>query len=288
MYKYTVIELSAFSPSTVTPRHLQCAPPLTAHPQVFRLSQIGTVGATAIDSDTVRSRFATLDAELPGGGWPRPGLTEILSNHIGVGELSLLLKGACTSTDPAGKSAARTLWVLPPNQPWIPYAPGLVQRGINMEHLVIVRPKKSDDALWAAEQALKSGACQTVILWLNSAYCNPLSLRRLVQSASAGKAMGFLIRPLEAAATPSPAGLRIALHPTGDGKLRLDLLKRRGLPMGKSIHLVTQVLPCLARRGLPAKSRLEIGESSRWLKQLLAGSTSTSRLVRERSLIQDR
>lgn len=264
------------------------ATPLTAHPQVFRLGQIGNAGASAADSAAVCSRFATLDAELPGGGWPRPGLTEILCNPIGVGELSLLLKGACTPSDTASKSAARTLWVLPPNQPWIPYAPGLVQRGINLEHLVIVRPKKYDDALWAAEQALKSGACQTVILWLNSVYCNWLSLRRLLQSANAGKSMGFLIRPLEAAAVPSPAGLRIALHPTADGRLRLDLLKRRGLPPGKSIFLTTQTLHCLARGGLPTKARLDTSQSSLQLKQLLAGSETLSRLVRERSLIQDR
>ena len=282
------MESPAFSRSTASPRHVHCAPPLTAHPQVFRLGQIGNAGATPTGSDAVRSRFATLDAELPGGGWPRPGLTEILSNHIGVGELSLLLKGACTSTDAARKSTARTLWVLPPNQPWIPYAPGLLQRGINLDHLVIVRPKKSDEALWAAEQGLKSGVCQAVIVWLSSAYCHPLSLRRLLQSANTGKAMGFLIRPLEAAATPSPAGLRIALHPSNDGTLRLDLLKRRGLPPGKSIHLTTQTLPCLARTGMPIKSRLDASQSTRWLKKLLAGSATTSRLVRERSLIQDR
>ena len=282
------MELSACTPSIGTIHRANIVASLTTHPRVFRLGQIGASGTAAIDHETVRSRFAELDAELSGGGWPRPGLTEILSNHVGVGELSLLLKGACTATDPASQSAARTLWVLPPNQPWIPYAPGLVERGINLEHLVIVRPKKSDDALWAAEQALKSGACQTVILWLNSAYCNPLSLRRLLQSATTGKAMGFLMRPLEAAATPSPAGLRIALYPSGDGKLRLDLLKRRGLPPGKSITLTTQTLPCLARAGMPAKSKLEAGESSQWLTQLLAGSTATSRLVREQSLIQDR
>jgi hypothetical protein len=256
-----------------------------AHPLVFRLGQFGS--AASSESETVRSRFAELDAELPGGGWPKPGLTEILCNHIGIGELSLLLKGTCISNDPV-RSAARTLWVLPPNQPWIPYAPGLAQRGIDLEHLAIVRPKKIDEALWAAEQALKSGACQTVIVRLNSTYCNPLSLRRLLQSANAGKAMGFLIRPLEAAASPSPAGLRIALQPLGDGKLRLDLLKRRGLPPGKSITLTTLLLPCLARVSRPAIAKPEIVQPAGWLRQLLAGSSATSRLVRERSLIQDR
>ena len=282
------MELPVFVPFKASPRHPSPPASLTGHPQVFRLGQLGNAVTTATNNEVVRSRFAALDAELPGGGWPRPGLTEILSNHIGVGELSLLLKGACTSIDAASKSTARTLWVLPPNQPWIPYAPGLLQRGINLDHLVIVRPKKNDDALWAAEQGLKSGACQAVIVWLNNAYCHPLSLRRLLQSANTGKAMGFLIRPLEAAATPSPAGLRIALHPSSDGSLRLDLLKRRGLPPGKSIHLTTQSLPCLARAGMPIKSRLGASQSTRWLKQLLAGSATTSRLVRERSLVQDR
>jgi protein ImuA len=275
------MELSAPITSTNLPRS-----PHLAHPKVFRLGQFGS--ATLTDNEVVRSCHAALDAELSGGGWPRPGLTEILTNHIGVGEISLLLRGACASIDPVGNAAVRTLWVLPPNQAWIPYAPGLAALGIDLEHLAIVRPKKTGEALWAAEQALKSGACQTVIVWLERAYCDPLSLRRLLQSATAGRAMGFLIRPLEAATTPSPASLRIALYPLGDGRLKLDLLKRRGLPPGKSIILTTQTLPCLARAGMPAKSRLEVGEPSRWLKQLLAGSASTSRLVRERSLIQDR
>ena len=279
------MEMPASSPSTGLPHRVNAAALLTAHPQVFRIGQLG--GTAEAESTSARTRFAALDAELPGGGWPRPGLTEILTNHVGIGELSLLLNGACTSPDSVG-IAARTLWVLPPNFPWIPYAPGLVQRGINLDYLAIVRPKKSDEALWAAEQALKSGACQAVIVWLNGTYCNPLSLRRLLQSAGAGKAMGFLVRPLEAAATPSPAGLRIALHPSGDGRLRLDLLKRRGLPQGKSILLDTLALSCLTRTGKEAKSRLEIGQSSRWLKQFLAGSDSAARLVRARSLIQDR
>lgn len=281
------MEIPVITASAHSPRVAHRAATQTAHPLVFRIGQLGSAASSGSEVETVRSRYAELDAELPGGGWPRPGLTEILTNHIGIGELSLLLKGACTSLDPSA-GIARTLWVLPPNQPWIPYAPGLAQRGINLEHLAIVRPKKIDEALWAAEQALKSGACQTVIVWLNSTYCNPLSLRRLLQSSNAGKAMGFLIRPLEAAASPSPAGLRMALHPLIDGKLRLDLLKRRGLPPGKSITLTTLLLPCLARVSRPAIAKPEVGQPAGWLKQLLADSRATSRLVRERSLIQDR
>ena len=39
----------------------------------------------------VPTGFAELDRELPGGGWPRGGLTEILPLRRGIGELSLLL-----------------------------------------------------------------------------------------------------------------------------------------------------------------------------------------------------
>ena len=39
----------------------------------------------------VPSGFAALDAELPGGGWPRGGLVELLPARQGIGELSLLM-----------------------------------------------------------------------------------------------------------------------------------------------------------------------------------------------------
>ena len=39
---------------------------------------------------TVASGFAALDAELPGGGWPRRVLSELLLPHPGVGEIRLL------------------------------------------------------------------------------------------------------------------------------------------------------------------------------------------------------
>ena len=40
---------------------------------------------------TIPSGYPELDAELPGGGWPRGGLSEFLVERSSVGELSLLL-----------------------------------------------------------------------------------------------------------------------------------------------------------------------------------------------------
>ncbi|MCF8175433.1 MAG: hypothetical protein K9K30_09360 [Burkholderiaceae bacterium] len=36
---------------------------------------------------TFASGFLRIDAELPGGGWPRGALTELLAEHEGIGEL---------------------------------------------------------------------------------------------------------------------------------------------------------------------------------------------------------
>ena len=44
----------------------------------------------ALADDAVCSGFARLDRELPGGGWPKRALTELLHDAQGIGELRLL------------------------------------------------------------------------------------------------------------------------------------------------------------------------------------------------------
>src|SRR5688500_2595029 len=70
------------------------------------------------------------------------------------------------------------------------------------------------DALWAAEQALRSGSCHALLGWLRrSSYDD---LRRLAVAAEGSSAFVALFRPREAAAESSPACLRLALEPDGD------------------------------------------------------------------------
>src|ERR1044071_6445717 len=57
---------------------------LLAHPSVWR-------GRSRAAVETFPTGFAALDAGLPGGGWPRHGLIEILTPQPGIGELYLLL-----------------------------------------------------------------------------------------------------------------------------------------------------------------------------------------------------
>ena len=48
-------------------------------------------GAPQLAAPAVPTGFRALDRELPGGGWPRGALTEILGSQEGIGELQLVL-----------------------------------------------------------------------------------------------------------------------------------------------------------------------------------------------------
>lgn len=161
--------------------------------------------------------WASLDAALPTRGWPKAALSELLLPADGIGELQLLWPTLARLSQPKEGSIAL---VAPP---YHAYAPAWHAAGVRLPALHVVRAKTPRDALWAAEQCLRSGACSAVLCWPQQA--DDRALRRLQVAAETGQALGFAFRPLKAAVNPSPAALRIAL----DGSPRqLRVLKCRG------------------------------------------------------------
>lgn len=183
---------------------------LLEHPAIWR-------GRSTARTATLSTGFRALDEGLPGGGWPKAGLTEILAPRHGVGELRLLLPllarlGECSPP-------RWTAWIAPPFEP---YAPALAAHGVRVERQLVVR---TTTPLWAMEQALDSGACALVLVWARRA--QPRSLRRLQLAAGHGRTPGFLFRALGSAREASPAELRLLCEP-GEGGATLRLLKSRG------------------------------------------------------------
>ena len=169
---------------------------------------------------------SSLDARLPGGGWPTASLIEVLLDDTGLGEVQLFLPALVESQRGAGLAgngeASWLVWIAPPHEP---YAPALAQQGIELGRLLIVRPVSATEALWAAEQALASGVCAAVFLWLKGT--DDRWLRRLKLAAEAGGALGVLFRPERHRFESSPASLRLAVS-RGENEIRLDLLKVQG------------------------------------------------------------
>jgi protein ImuA len=168
---------------------------------------------------------AALDRELPNHGWPHGGLIELLLQQSGIGELHLLQAALHALGD------QRIALLQPPHTPHIA---AWRAWGLSPQRLLWIRTKRQADALWSAEQVLRNGSCGALLLWQQT--LRHESLRRLQLAAQASDTLCWLLRPLSASDTASPAPLRIALRPLAGG-VQLDILKRRGPPCASPIHV---------------------------------------------------
>jgi hypothetical protein len=204
------------------PREVSALADLLADARVWRLKDASAAPPRPVWS----TGCSSLDARLPGGGWPTASLIEVLLDDAGLGEVQLFLPALVecqrqTSHGRAGE-APWLVWIAPPHEP---YAPALAQQGIELERFLVVQPASATEALWAAEQALGSGVCAAVFLWLRGT--DDRWLRRLKLAAEAGGALGVLFRPERHRFESSPASLRL-LMTQGEHEARLDLLKVQG------------------------------------------------------------
>ena len=167
----------------------------------------------------ISTGFSLLDDALPSGGWPESAITELLLTADGVGELQLLWP-TLQRLSCADATSMRPVVLIAP--PYIPYAPAWAQAGIDLDRLHVVQASSDADALWAAEQCLRSGACSAVLCWPIRA--DDRALRRLQVAAQTGKCLGFVFRDQRAARNPSPAALRLLLQEQG----QVQVLKCRG------------------------------------------------------------
>jgi len=167
---------------------------------------------------SVATGFPRLDAELPGGGWPKAALTELLHDCEGIGELMLLL--------PVLKRLAQSgefiALVAPPH---VPYAPAFANAGIDPARVIVVRPDQDKSAWWAAEQVLRSNSAGALLFWPHA--IRDQGLRRLQLAAQEGEALAFFFADTRRDAHPSPSPLRLRLSLAG-ATLSVDIFKRRG------------------------------------------------------------
>ncbi len=180
-----------------------------------RLWRGPSVNAAHLATET--TGYAALDAALPGGGWPKNGITELLHAFDGLGELTLLLPTLARLTQ-----TGRIVVLV--GAPYLPYPAALLAQDIDLRQLYFITALKKE-SLWTTEQCLRSGACAVVIGWQMAA--EERAIRRLQVAAEHGQTLGFVFRPAAAAANPSPATVRIRIDAVED-ETHLEILKCRG------------------------------------------------------------
>jgi protein ImuA len=212
--------------------------PETLHPSLWLGHQLGRRSDSGLPSG-----FAALDAELPGGGWPRACLTELLQSRAGIGEIRLLAPTLVR---------AQTRHVMLFDPPMQLAAEVLQSYGLDLDQVLVVstrsRTLPGTDSLWSLEQTLKSGHVGAVVAWLPPRL-RAERVRRLQLAAHNHDGAAFVIREIAVADRPSASPLRLSLRPGGADQLRIDIVKRRGPPKLEPLMLqLPSVLSAAAKR----------------------------------------
>jgi protein ImuA len=229
------------------------AAPEAVHPSLWRASQLARSATRCVDTG-----FAALSAQLPGGGWPLGTLIDLLVQQHGIGELRLLRPAL------AGLGKRPIVLLQPPHAP---QALALAALGLEPSQLIWIRGGvKSGDALWAAEQVLRSGCCGALLLW--QSHARGETLRRLHLAAQSGETLFCMLRPLAAAQDSSPAPLRLSLKPAAGG-IDIGFVKRRGPQRDAPLFL--PMSPSLLQRHAPLDSDTPAAAPTRSILPALVG-----------------
>lgn len=183
------------------------------------------------------SGFRALDRLLPAGGICRGSLVEWIGTQAsGVSALvfavaSRLRAAPPPSAEGAKPAACGTVLVVdrggrfypPAVLPWFggPAAGLSVPRSRGARSapartcgpLVVVRPSRDEDEIWAIDQALRSPAVTAVVAWPERVAAT--TMRRWQLAARSGGAVGLLVRPPRARREPSWAEARLNVAAVG-------------------------------------------------------------------------
>ncbi|CAD6559462.1 translesion DNA synthesis-associated protein ImuA [Paraburkholderia sabiae] len=185
--------------------------PEAIHPDLWRANQLARAASRVVPCGD-----EALAAELPGGGWPRGVLTDLLVQQTGCGELRLLRPAF-------ERLESKPVVLLQPPHNVQPTA--FAWWGLDPSNLLTVKALKTADALWAAEQILRAGTCGALVFWQQ--HVRPEAVRRLHLAAQTSESLFFMVRPLATTRDASPAPLRLAIR-AAKGGVDVQFLKRRG------------------------------------------------------------
>lgn len=216
---------------------------LLQRPELWRAGHL----SAAQPGVSASTGFAPLDQLLQGGGWPGPGLQELLCQGPCPQVLRLML--------PTLAAAKEGLVVLA-GPPARPHARTLTRAGVDPTRLLVLHSEDPDLLLRACREAASSEAVATLLAWMpSSREEQPKTLRRLHLAARQGRCRLFLVRDARHAPQPSPAPLRLVLTPRLPGDLEIRIHKQPGARAGQ--HVTLPILPELLRTPIAPVTELQ-------------------------------
>ena len=179
----------------------------------------------------LRTGVESFDGLFPEGGLPLGQGVE-LWGEAASGRTSLALRAVAA----AGREQRLCAWIDGPRELYPPAAAAL---GVDLQRLLIVRPKAPGQLVWTAVQILRSGAFACVVLDLTHTGVRPglAEGRKLQDAAGKGGAVLLLLTPPDAPPEASGAGLvRLRTRAVGVEGLSVEVLRsRRSAPGAQAL-----------------------------------------------------
>jgi protein ImuA len=225
------------------PSFAQKAPSPAARSDVWHGDELASAEARVVPTG-----HGTLDAQLPGGGWPVGALTEVLQASPEAQVWQLLLPALALAVRSSG---GRVVLV---GAPQVPFAPVLAAGGLPVEALLWIRGDGAVARAWACEQALRCADVAAVLAWLPQA--RAADLRRLQLAAARHENLLFVFRPEAQARAASPARLRLRVRCVPVWEAATAGPRGRGATTGRLAAIA-------ARHGSDADAASAAGEADR-------------------------
>jgi hypothetical protein len=197
----------------------------------------------------VDTGYAALNSGLLNGGWPLGSLIEVCQQGF-QGEWQLFMPALLSGESRAGESRPGNpgLIVLL-NPPAEPFSQALIQAGLDLDRLVIVKATEKAPFLACFTELTRTVACDAVLAWQPRANLTYTELRKCLLSASEGAGLYILFRPSSVQQQSSPASLRL-ISQVVTGGLEVTVFKQKGMLQRQQARPVVLSRPD-EWRGLP-------------------------------------
>ena len=163
-----------------------------------QIREMETAGRPA--EERITSGCPAMDRQLPGGGYARGSMLELLRSHSGSGISSIALMIARQAI-----VDGKYLVLVDPQRQF--YPPALKSLGIPMERVIALQPSNHADSIWGLAQVLRCTAVGAVIAEVGT--LEDRVARKLQLAAEQGGGLGVFIRDARAArAQPSWADVQ--------------------------------------------------------------------------------
>lgn len=165
----------------------------------------------------LKTGVAAFDSWMPGGGLPMGQVVE-LSGEAASGRTSIALRGIAAAT----REKRLAAYVDGPGELYPPVAAGM---GVDLERLLIVRPKAPRQLVWTAVQLARSGAFACIVLDLTHTGLQ-LALvesKKLSDAAFQGGSCTLLLAASRS--QTSSARVRLEISASDPQTLRLEALR---------------------------------------------------------------